>query len=74
MKWQKVDFMETNGSLSELIANLALAEDEDVKEEADPRCFSSLVQKKVKGKDFTWKLTDDFHHPGKDSLPLAFGD
>ena len=66
LKWQKVDFTETNGSLSELIANLALAEDEDVQEEADPRWFRPLVRKKVKQKDSTWQLTDDFHDPGKD--------
>ena len=66
LKWQKVDFTGTSGSLSELIANLALAEDEDVQEEADPRWFRPLVRKKVKRKDSIWKLTDDFHDPGKD--------
>ena len=66
LKWQKIDFTEGTYRLDELLNNLALAEDEDVQEEADSRWFRPLVKKKVRKNNSTWKTTDNFHDPGKD--------
>ena len=66
LKWERANVSAGADSLSEVLASLEAAEEEDVEEETDHMWFTPLVRKKVKGKDAGWKTTTAFHDQDKD--------